>query len=331
MAKLDATGFETLASASDFFDTLIGSPGISTAYGRNGSKGMQGTAFNRQARKNLGKTVSTFIGAFAYKIQSIAAGTSNIMRLVDNGTVQAAMAYGEDGLVHCTGTAATWPIFTGTYMHIEVKCTISSTAGLWIVKVNGDEVFNVSGINTRAGTGNNYCTQFECLTQNTNNHEVYYDDMVLMDNTGSTFNDFIGDKRIVEQLPTGDGSVVTMTPSTGSTLYTTVDEATQNGDTDYIQSATPGERALFTFPALPVVTGQVLSADVLFTARKDDAGTRVLRGSAKSSGVNGNGADVSIGATYFRSRGEFLTDPNTGSAWTVAGVNAAEFGVEVVS
>lgn len=331
MALLDATGFETLGTASNFFDSFPAStPSLSTAYGRNGSVGMQGTHFARDAIKNLGTTVTTFICGFAYKIQLLGVGNSTLFRLLDNSNVQFEMYYSNDGIVHCTGTASTWTISTGVYMHIESAVTIGNSTGAVAVRLNGIEVLNVTGIDTQQ-TGNAYCTQFECLTRNTNNNEVWMDDLTLMDDTGTAFNGFIGDKRIIEQLPTGDGSVVTMTPSTGTDLYACVDDSTPNGDTDYISSSTPGDRALFTFPALPVVTGDVLGMNVVFVGRKDDAGTRTVRGSVRSGGTDANGTTVSLPTSYARLSGQFLTDPDTGSPWTIASVNAAETGVEVVA
>lgn len=331
MALLDATGFETLSGAGDFFSSFSASvPALSTSYGRNGSVGIQGTHFARNAVKNLGTTVATIVVGFAYKIQTIAAGTSNIFRLLDNGTVQFTMNYGNDGVVHSTGTADTWFIPVGVYMHIEAKITISNTVGEVTVRLNGVQVQHSTGIDTQQ-TANSYCTQFECMTGNTNTNEIWMDDLTLMDTSGSAFNDFIGDRRIIEQLPTGDGSVHTLTPSTGSNLYPCVDDATPNGDTDYISSSTPGDRALFTFPSLPVVSGSVLGLNVVFVARKDDAGTRTMRGSVKSGGVDASGATLSLGSSYARFAGQFTTNPNTGLPWTIASVNAAEVGVEVVA
>jgi hypothetical protein len=56
--------------------------------------------------------------------------------------------------------------------------------------------------------------------------------------------------------------------------------------------------------------------------RKDDAGTRSTRVSINSAGtVADSGTDLVQSSNYVYAWGSFTTDPNTGVAWTVGGVN----------
>jgi hypothetical protein len=67
-------------------------------------------------------------------------------------------------------------------------------------------------------------------------------------------------------------------------------------------------------------------------ARKDDGGFRTIQGAIKSGGTLGTiGTDVALGTNYQYLFCQSTTDPNTGSAWTLAAVNAAEFGVKITN
>ena len=66
-------------------------------------------------------------------------------------------------------------------------------------------------------------------------------------------------------------------------------------------------------------------------ARKDDAGGRSLRTVLKSGATTASGATRLLGTTYALHDDRFEVDPATGTAWTRAGVDALQAGVEVVA
>jgi hypothetical protein len=67
-------------------------------------------------------------------------------------------------------------------------------------------------------------------------------------------------------------------------------------------------------------------------ARKDDGGARTIQASIKSGGATGtSGTDAPLGTNFQYLMLQSLTDPNTGAAWTLPAVNAAEFGVKITS
>jgi hypothetical protein len=56
----------------------------------------------------------------------------------------------------------------------------------------------------------------------------------------------------------------------------------------------------------------------------------MIQASIKSGGTAGtSGTDVALGTYYQMNMLHSLTDPNTGAAWTLPAVNAAEFGVKI--
>jgi hypothetical protein len=61
-------------------------------------------------------------------------------------------------------------------------------------------------------------------------------------------------------LPTGEGTYLTWTPSTGSTHYTLVDETTCNGTTDYVSTKVVNNRDSYTVDVSSVPDGAVITA-----------------------------------------------------------------------
>jgi len=110
-----------------------------------------------------------------------------------------------------------------------------------------------------------------------------------------------------------------------------VSEAPPDDDSSYVTDATVGHLDRYTYPS---ISGSAVKAVcVNMRAEKDDAGTRQIRACGKSGGTTfDNGADFSLSLSSY---GDFFAcfevDPNTGVAWTVSGVNAAEFGVKTTA
>jgi hypothetical protein len=139
--------------------------------------------------------------------------------------------------------------------------------------------------------------------------------------------DHIGRPANDGNVPTGDGNTTAWSTSTGTTHYTLVDEDTYDG-ADYVQGATEGDIELFTFDDftnVDTVAGVMVSGYF----QLPDGGSRYVRPVVRISSTNYT--PLSSVAVPTAGRLDFIIDqdPSTASAWTVAGVNAAEFGFEV--
>lgn len=117
----------------------------------------------------------------------------------------------------------------------------------------------------------------------------------------------------------------------GAANWMAVSESPNDDNNSYATDATPGDIDRYTFPSIS--GSQVFFANVCMRAEKDDAGTRTIRAAVKSgSTASDNGSDFALTLnSYVNFQGVLETDPNTGVAWTVAGVNAAEFGVKTTA
>ena len=158
------------------------------------------------------------------------------------------------------------------------------------------------------------------------------DDFYMLDQSGSApLNDFLGDCRIDTIYPSADGTYSDFTPSTGSTHYTLVDEATPN-TTDYVSSSTVGNRDSYQFQDIAALSAQTIyGVQVNAAIVKDDAGARSAATFVRSGSSNSDGAGVGLSTSQTYISQIFTTDPNTGAAWTESAVNAAQFGTVVTA
>jgi hypothetical protein len=282
---------------------------------------------------------ATWIVGYAAKIDSINAANLAwwLFSLMDGGTSQVDVRCNGSQQFTVTrngtllGTASGFTFSLGTYNYLELKTTIHPTAGVVELWINGIRYLNLTGINTRA-TANSYANQLQIGFDSfsSNNPSITCDDIYLCDGTGSVNNGVLGDCRVQTNVPNGAGSNTAWTPSAGSN-FQCVDEATQNGDTDYVSSANAGDTDTYAFADLSVTTSIVRGVKVNMWARKDDAGSRVIAGVTKSGATTSVGANLSLNTTYQDYTQLFETDPNTAAAWTVPNFNAAEFGQRVIS
>jgi len=94
----------------------------------------------------------------------------------------------------------------------------------------------------------------------------------------------------------------------------------------YLSDGTVSDEDLYSFP--PLTGATVFGVQVDLRACKDNSGARSIRALAESGGTtvdNGTGFPLSENV-YADYQGIFETDPNTSSPWTIAGVNAAQYG-----
>jgi hypothetical protein len=165
-----------------------------------------------------------------------------------------------------------------------------------------------------------------------NRHTLRFDDVYFCYTSGSRNNDFLGDVRVVTLRPNADMTQADFTPSVGSVHYSLVAEAPDNdGDATYVESGTVGHKDLYGYQDLTGTPAAILAVQLATVARKDDAGGRSLRAVLKSGATTANGTTRVLGTSYALYDDRFEVDPATGTAWTKAGVDALEAGVEVVA
>jgi len=208
----------------------------------------------------------------------------------------------------------------------------SSSAGVSELWLDGTRVVNFSGDNSQSATLLNVQTLTLGITVATIGAGIYvaYDDIAINDTTGSVNNARAGDGRVILLMPSGVGSSTQLVrggTDTGAN-YSQVNELPPSM-TQYVASATVGERDLYQMADIGVAVTSINVVEALVYGQNGDAGPGQIAATIKSGSTTSEATAVTLGTGtgYIASRWE--TDPNTGAAWTVAGINAAEAGVTI--
>lgn len=223
-------------------------------------------------------------------------------------------------------TLLTVTIASLVWTYIEVKVTIHDTAGSVECRVNGVAAGAASGVDTRNNTGESGISRIRLGENDIGSHVYYFDDMYVLDLTGSTNNDFLGDCSVGILLPTGDSSVQ-MSRSGGASNAANV-ASIGDGDSTYVYTSTVGHKDMYAVadtstPAL--IYGVAATAEV----RVADGGLRNCK-LHLASGGNAWSKQV-IATNAYRLAGQVCSDAISGTTrWTAADINAATVGVEAI-
>lgn len=112
-----------------------------------------------------------------------------------------------------------------------------------------------------------------------------------------------------------------------------VDENPPLGDKSYNSSATVSQEDLFSFPALASTPTTIYTVAVKANVARTDAGARTINLRTKSGATTGNGSTPGISppVSYGWVSSHFDLNPDTGLAWTAAGVNGAKHGIQIAT
>lgn len=220
-------------------------------------------------------------------------------------------------------------LLPGFFNFVELKVVVHASAGSVIVRVNGEDVLNVSGLNTRFTVN----TSWNVVALGSAAASV--DNCYVCDGSGAApGNDFLGDVRIEALRPQTDavaaGTNAGLTPSTGTDHGALVDEASPNSDTDYNAGATAGVKDTYNYPSM-VNAGTIYGVQACLHARKVDNVGKTIAPVVRSGGTDYDGTTVDVGDGWHYYCQMYALDPATGVAWTSGGVNAVEVGMKTVA
>lgn len=240
-----------------------------------------------------------------------------------NATTNKIEAYVGATLV-ATGTfampASVWHLF-------EFRILIADAGGIIQTKVNADLDINFSG-DTKPGAE----TAISSIKLFGTHASARWDDIAINNTAGAQDNSWPGNAEIKSLVPMGVGTYTQIANVVGdATHWGAVDEAAPDGDVTYVWDDDLGvnrkDSYLMTNP--PALTGVIQRAIVYAIAKQDIAGAANIATFIKSGATESTGATNGLTMAYAAYKTEYLTDPNTGLAWTEAGLAALEAG-EVV-
>jgi hypothetical protein len=301
--------------------------------------GAYGVGFALQGPSNQVKTLSanytTAFIAFHYFTQTL--GAQTIFGFRDAGTAQTDLRIDGSGGLFFTrngttlGSVSTLKLSANTLYSLVLKIVIDGSAGVAECKVGGTSFLALSSQNTK-NSSNAFFNQI--LITSGSGLNPYFDNMVLWDTTSGTGNDLTGyptGELVVDTAGVaGAGANNDFTPSTGSN-YQNVDEAIQNGDTDYNSSVTVNNVDTFAVANLHATSGTVIAIVPTTVDRIDDATPHTLSHRVKSSSATVDSTAFSSTGTYKRHKTKVTIDPNTSAAPTVSGRNAMNVGYKLAS
>jgi len=133
------------------------------------------------------------------------------------------------------------------YQYVEIKFTCTGTDSIEI-RVNEVAVLGPTGtLDLRqVGSGGAYYVRLSGANTHFATNMTYLDDLYVLDFSGSTFNDFIGDVKVDAFMPTDDGYYTDFTPDTGVDHWAVIDEKGDTALSHYIESATATDKDSFT-------------------------------------------------------------------------------------
>lgn len=279
---------------------------------------------------NLG-TISEIVIGFAFKFSAYAHGALVINVIEGNAALGCNLTmFASNKLVFRRGStilaASTDSLRAGTYHYIEFKMTVHDTTGSATLKINGVEQFALTNIDTKVSTTTT--SQGARFYGNSTLQAYTYDDIYICDTTGSTNNDFLGSIRVDGILPDGAGDQTDWTPSAGAN-YAAVDENPQDDDTTYVEDSTSTNQDLYNYAAMPSVDA-IKGLQINTTVRETDVTNYTLKTLIKTGTTTSADSAQAIAGTSFETLVRVAElDPDTSAVWIEAGVNAAQFGVEV--
>jgi hypothetical protein len=251
------------------------------------------------------------------------------VRITTTGAIQLVDA---DGTVRATSSVGVVEANRWHFYEVKFKVIDSCAAGDFSVRIDGTEVVSIgAGFDLKRAnnsTTNTYTLRFSGITDTFS----YWDDIYVCNNSGSVNNTFLGDSRIDTLYPDSDGNANQFDGSDGNSVnnFELVDEAQNDGDTTYVESSTATEKDQYGFDAIAEPT-TIHGVSVCSVARKDDAGARTGKIITRSGGADYEGSEFTPSTSYGYFDEIWEEDPDTSTAWTESGINAAEFGIKVES
>lgn len=225
-------------------------------------------------------------------------------------------------------TTTGFQLSTNTEYFIELRVLIDNTNGEVQLLVDGVQRANLGPIDTQAGSNNFVNT----VRFNPGGATWSWDDIYILDTAGSKNNTFLGsDIDVYGLYPDGDGNQNDWTPDTGGTNYTQVDDNPADGDTTYVESdGTVGHEDLYTVDDFAIANKTPLGVQVNHIIRVTTGSINVVT-VARHSSTEDDGTSNSISSTSYTGIQEIYPDVPGGTGWTVSQIDAAEFGIKVVT
>ena len=289
----------------------------------------------------VGKTVSpsgsgTMIVGFGFYTDSFTTAEQVLFQFWDGNSGQGTLALQTSGLWkyyrggnlgltgNLLGTSSGSAISASTWYYIELKVKFDGSTGTVDLLVNGSNVLSLTSQNT-SRTGNSQATgvMFEGSLQSSDHTQ--FDDIYVLDTTGSLNNTFLGAQVVRMIVPASDAGTNQYTPDSGTTHYNRLTENPQD-TTTYLADSTTGDRELFGMGTLNLAAIAGLQINTV-AAATDNTVYSIKNSTHTSGGTDTDQTAVTVADTNYQTVSNVLQiNPETSALWHQAGVNGCQFG-----
>jgi len=283
------------------FDSIVGSPTISSADKVTGIYSLQITTNNQRGIVTVPSTRQLRIGFYFNPGSANGSNEKPVVSLLNvtqiaginqrqtdaNSPLILDFAGTDRDIVYGENTPSTW-------FHLGIDVKIDSSAGWGKVYKNGVEILSYSG-----DTGNLDIEQvaFGNIGGDSPGTQ-YYDDMYIDDTTGEASPTGPPIKKFYALNVNGDGTYSQWTPNTGSSHYQLVDERPPDDDTTYLEAVTGSLLDSFNMTTFTLDTNEDIIAMIPFAFAKRGSTTEKISLGTRSSGTNLIGTDQNMPVTY---------------------------------
>ena len=283
-------------------------------------------------------THATWVVGFAFRDRGVIDGLQfPIVSIMDGKATQILLRYTKTGTLGkfsivsngvqlANGTAQ---LVQQTWYYLEFKVTIGTSASTSL-KINTVVDMTVSGVSTQV-TSNATANGVQFGSSN-GAGRISIDDLYIVDGSGGSNNDFLGDMVVETIFPSAAGNNTTWTATPGVANYLNVQEVTSDSDTSYVATSGANNIDTYNFTDLALVTSAVAAVNVNILTRNTDSTNHVLQRACRTASTNYVGSNQTISSTSYQNINDILSNnPATAVPWTVGEVNSAEFGMKFIS
>jgi len=333
MALLYMEGFDHYGDVADVnrFWSAQNDANVTLATGRTSGKALEIGAVSRRQYLNFPLTVTIVVG-FACKY---AAGGTNPISIRE---IAGFMANGSDQLDIILNTTGTLGIRRGStvlgtstatmstsWSYVEVKVLFSQTVGTIDMQINGASEISDTSLDTMQTTIVG-ATSF--YIDGDGAADPTFDDIYILDTTGSDNTDFLGDVTVETLYPTGAGNSTDWSPSAGANWENVDDGASPDDDSTYNSETTAADHDSYVMGDISQNVDTVFGVSVINHCRKEEAGFREVACMFREGGGDIFGTAQAM-STDFRYQAEIFENDQGGSDWTETTVNAMEAGIRL--
>ncbi len=301
-----------------------------TATGRYGGKAVE-IYGNSYFEKNFDNIQTVIIG-FAFKCENYN-DNEDLLIISDSSTVQVRISTRNTGDLRIErgtttlDTTVALGLTINTWYYIEFKITVDNAAGAYELRVNNVNVLSDTAVDTQE-SANAYLNQIKFYGDPTFNHSTFYfDDIYILDTTGSRNNNFLGTMKVVMISPDADTTEADFTPSEVDN-YDGVDDGVTIDDATYNESSTSGHQDIFSY-ADPSNVEYIAGIMVSTEAKETDANDFTLKTIVRTSSTINRDSAQALNSSYSVITRILEINPYDSSVWTESSLVLAEFGYEV--